>query len=157
MSIFYKINDIANSNTIYIVTDNYSYNILSSNNINNIFWGSENDANNILESSKEYYISLYPEYNINKTVVNDDNTHTWLLVADYTQEQFNNDVIYNVLNVPNGDIIQTIGTNNLITLLNTIDNQYLNFIYGEGNSSIITMNTNNIIISNGFIRVVKGI
>jgi hypothetical protein len=82
--------------------------------------GTQSDANAILATNQQQYLTQQAnDFCVNKNVVTDDGHIEWITVNLSTEPQ-NTDVVYRLLNLPNGDWVSATGLieaqNALITI-----------------------------------------
>jgi len=147
MTEFYIVNDFANNTITFVTQDQQTYDFLNAN-ISNVIVGTMDDANDILSSSKTYFINNIMEHNINKSIVTPDDVYIWIRINNIDDEPDNDDVVYNLLNVPNGDIISTIGTSNAKSIQSNIESQMTAYSYGKS-SVVKILDTEQCYFANG--------
>jgi hypothetical protein len=89
--------------------------------------GTQDDANSILATNQQSWLNhQVNEFCVNKNLITDDGDIEWITVNLSTEPQ-NTDVIYRLLNVPNGDWVSATGLNAAQTKFATIQQNYLVF------------------------------
>ena len=87
--------------------------------------GTQDDANSILTTNQQQYLTQQAGiFCVNKNVVMDDGHIEWITVNLSTEPQ-NTDVVYRLLNVPNGDWVSATGLFEAQNALATIQQNLL--------------------------------
>lgn len=89
--------------------------------------GTEADANaRLVEIQNEWLAVQADMFAVYKNVVNQDGHIEWVSV-DLNTEPQNDDVVYRILNVPNGDWLSITGLNAIQTKVSELKQNYLQF------------------------------
>jgi hypothetical protein len=89
--------------------------------------GTETDANTILATNQQLWLTQQADiFCVNKNIVNSDGHIEWVTV-DLSTEPANTDVVYRLLNTPNGDWIEETGLIPAQTKFASIQQNYLAF------------------------------
>lgn len=88
--------------------------------------GTQSDADTILTTNQQSWLTMQANiFCVNKNIITDQGIE-WITV-DLNTEPANTDVIYRLLNVPNGDWIEKTGLNSAKAGLSDIKQNYLVF------------------------------
>jgi hypothetical protein len=124
----YLIADPTQSTTDYVCDSQATIDAgVSAGYIGNFSIGTESDANTLLAANQQSW--LIAQQNIfcaNKNIITSDGYIEWITV-NLDTEPANTDVIYRILNVPNGDWLQETGLNAAKAKFADVQQNYLAF------------------------------